>query len=114
MPYVVRDDDHRILRIEPKATSDAVEQVPEDDPELRAFMEEATSAARLHEILASTDLEMIRVIEDLITVLIDKRIIMLTDLPLAAQAKLAKRYQLRSQLNDLGGIVAEAEEIMLP
>jgi hypothetical protein len=50
----------------------------------------------------------------LIAVLIDKRIIMLTDLPQAAQRKLSRRYELRSQFNDLGSIVVEQEEIMLP
>ena len=39
---------------------------------------------------------------------------MLTDLPQAAQQKLSRRYELRGRLNDLGGIVAEQEEIMLP
>ncbi len=57
---------------------------------------------------------MVRVLEDLITVLIDKRIIMLTDLPNAAQQKLAHRYDLRSRLADLGGIIAEQEDIPLP
>jgi hypothetical protein len=39
---------------------------------------------------------------------------MLTDLPKEAQKKLSRRYEMRSRLNDLGGIVAEHEEILLP
>jgi hypothetical protein len=39
---------------------------------------------------------------------------MLTDLPKAAQQKLADRYDLRSRLADLGGIVAEQEDLPLP
>jgi hypothetical protein len=35
-------------------------------------------------------------------------------LPQEAQQKLARRYKLRSQLSDLGAIVAEHEEILLP
>ena len=45
---------------------------------------------------------------------IDKGVIMMTDLPKAAQDKIASRGALRSKLKDLGGIVAETEEIMLP
>ncbi len=74
----------------------------------------AASADELQARLADSDLEMIRVLEDLITVLIDKRVIMLTDLPPAAQGKLARRYQLRSSLSDLGGIVTDGEDFLLP
>ncbi len=64
--------------------------------------------------LEASDLDFIRVVEDLIAVLVDKGLIMMTDLPKAAQDKIASRGALRSKLKDLGGIVAEAEEIMLP
>ena len=84
------------------------------DPELHAFLSGTGDSAELQSALVASDLELVRVLEDLIAVLIDKRIIMLTDLPKAAQQKLAHRYELRSRLGDLGGIVAEQEEIPLP
>ena len=64
--------------------------------------------------LEASDLDLIRVVEDLIAVLVDKGVIMMTDLPKAAQDKIASRGALRSKLKDLGSIVAEAEDIMLP
>ena len=64
--------------------------------------------------LEASDLDFIRVVEDLIAALVDKGVIMMTDLPKAAQDKIASRGALRSKLKDLGGIVAETEEIMLP
>ncbi len=74
----------------------------------------ARDTTAIEKNLIASDFEMIRVFEDLITILTDKRIIMLTDLPKAAQEKLARRYELRSKLADLGGIAAESEEIFLP
>ncbi len=114
MPYVIRDGDGQIAAVHAIQSERAQERLAADDPELRAFVAATGDSANLQNVLIASDLELVRVLEDLIAVLIDKRIIMLTDLPEAAQRKLARRYELRSQLNDLGGIVAEQEEIMLP
>jgi len=84
------------------------------DPALLEFLARARGSAGLHNALAVSDLDMIRVLEDVIAVLIDKRIIVLTDLPPQAQQKLARRYELRSKLSDLDEIVADADEMALP
>ncbi len=114
MPYVIRDSDGQIIAVHAIQSDQAQERLPVDDPGLREFISETADSANLQNVLIASDLEMVRVLEDLIAVLIDKRIIMLTDLPQTAQRKLARRYELRSRLNDLGAIVAEQEEIMLP
>ena len=118
MPYVARDDQGQIIDVQERETASACEQVPLDDPELVSYLSDGIDHPRSHADirakLEATDLEFIRVIEDVITVLIDKRVFMLTDLPPAAQQKLARRYNLRSKLSDLGGIISDQEEIMLP
>ena len=48
--------------------------------------------------LAQTDIPLVRVLEDLIGTLVSKGTIALSDLPAAAQNKLAQRQQLRSEL----------------
>ncbi len=114
MPYVRRNGDGTIAAVHVIQSDRAQERLAADDPGLRAFIAASGDSANLQNVLLASDLEMVRVLEDLIAVLIDKRIIMLTDLPEAAQRKLSRRYELRSQLHDLGGIVGEPEEIMLP
>ena len=114
MPYVTRDPDGRIIAVRTTPSNDATEKLMPDDPELCRFVAETSDSAELQNALISSDLELVRVLEDLIAVLIDKRIIMLTDLPKAAQQKLSLRYELRSRLGDLGEIIAEHEEILLP
>ena len=64
--------------------------------------------------LKASDLEMVRVIEDLVFVLIDKGVIMMTDLPREAQEKIHARSDLRVRLTALDAIVAEHEDIPLP
>ncbi len=114
MPYVIRDGDGQIVAVHSIQSAQAEERLQADDAELREFIAATGDSANLQTVLLASDLELVRVLEDLIAVLIDKRIIMLTDLPQAAQHKLARRYELRSRLNDLGDIVAEQDEIMLP
>ncbi len=119
MPYVSRSDDGKIAGIHQEQTDTANEFLESDNPELVSFLtqigqQQDGKQGEIHQELAASDLEMIRVLEDLITTLIDKRVLMMTDLPKAAQRKLSKRYALRSKLTDLGGIVGQNEEIMLP
>ena len=114
MPYVTRDQTGRIAAVHATQSAEATEKLAPGDPDLIEFLGRTGDSAGLQDALFVSDLELVRVLEDLITVLIDKRIIMLTDLPKAAQQKLASRYDLRSRLVDLGGIVVEHEDIPLP
>ena len=113
MPFVVRDAAGKIAEVHMAGSPRAQEQVAPGNPELRRFLTEE-NGAQVQDALDHSDLGLIRVLEDLITLLIDKRIIALTDLPEAAQRKLAYRYSLRSDLADLRGIVGEADELHLP
>jgi FMN phosphatase YigB (HAD superfamily) len=114
MPYVARDDQGAIVDVQERETETAYEQVSFDDPELVSYLNNGNEPEEIQAELEASDFEFIRVIEDVITVLIDKRVFMLTDLPAAAQEKLARRYHLRSRLTDLGSIISDHEDIMLP
>ncbi|MFQ5774555.1 MAG: hypothetical protein ACE5GS_08570 [Kiloniellaceae bacterium] len=113
MPYVVRDPAGRITEVHAARTEAAREELAPDDPALRGFFGQG-GGSEVELGLVASDLELIRVVEDLIAALIEKRIIALTDLPKAAQQKLAQRYRLRTKLADLHGIVGETDEILLP
>jgi len=114
MPYVVRDASGQIVKLLAEKSPEATEELQPGDPALLAFLARAREDGGLQNALAASDLDMIRVLEDLIAVLIDKRIIVLTDLPPQAQQKLSRRYEMRSKLADLGEIVADMDEVSLP
>ncbi|WP_282606542.1 hypothetical protein [Pelagibius sp. Alg239-R121] len=116
MPYVIRDSDGRITSVHIERSSIATEELDIAAPELQAFLGRSSKVPHgvVKDDLAASDIDMIRVLEDLIAVLIDKRVIVMTDLPSAAQKKLSRRYGLRSKLTDLGSIVGDSEELMLP
>ena len=113
MPFVVRDAAGKIAEVHKAGNSRAREELAPENPELRRFLAEA-SGTQVLDALDESDRGLIRVLEDLIALLIDKRIIALTDLPEAAQQKLSYRYSLRSELADLKGIVGEPDELLLP
>lgn len=60
--------------------------------------------------LQESDLEMIRVLEDLIHLLIHKGVVRITDLPEAAQAKLSERSRAREALGGLAGLINDEEQ----
>ena len=100
MPYA-KYDDNRIIAISLTEAED-YEWVDANDPALLVFqthmmaMSGADSA-----VMRSSDFDLIRVLEDLINLLIEKNTIHFTDLPEAAQKKLINRKGLRDSGNSL-------------
>ena len=82
--------------------------------EFRAFLARTFGSLENLSRFERLDQEFIRVIEDVIYLLIERRVFLLTDLPEAAQQKLAERRNLRGKEGDLGAIVATGEDLMLP
>jgi hypothetical protein len=107
MPYVRRDSEGRVAAVFAEPQADADEFLGPGAEELRAFVGDPDDGGGARQTLTASDLELVRVLEDLIAVLLDKNIIQPTDLPAEARAKLLKRRQLRGELEALVGLVAE-------
>ncbi|PYF84295.1 MULTISPECIES: hypothetical protein [Marinomonas] len=71
--------------------------VAPNDPTVASILEKKFTSASTstQEILASSDGEMMRILEDLVDLLTEKRLIQFTELPLAAQKKLLGRKWVR-------------------
>lgn len=95
--FVRRDTQGQITAVSRETLDGFAEELPADAPELVAFLATEDGDHPNQQHLTATDLEMVRVIEDLIDVLIDRGVITFTDLPDAAQKKLSKRQSLRLQ-----------------
>lgn len=67
----------------------------EDSAELEIYLHRLEEAG---EQISGTDKPLVRVIEDLIDLLVDREVILFTDLPGAAQNKLMNRRRLRENL----------------
>ena len=114
MPFVHKDAAGNILAVYTDPVEGGHEVAP-DDPALKAFIQKNLPAAAAPpggEWMES-DLALARVIEDLIEVLIEKKLIMFTDFPPGAQRKLLDRRGLRKEFDlveDLFGGGEEEEE----
>ncbi len=96
MPYVYRDENGQIVAVYDQPVDGGVE-VANDDPALLEFISKNLPEAGLVNDWVQSDLALARVLEDLIEVLIDKKVIMFTDFPAGAQAKLLDRRGLRKE-----------------
>lgn len=97
MPYIKRDEQGRItaLNLEP---GEGFMEVPAGSPELLDFMQQMGLE---QSTLQQSDMRLVRVLEDLIDLLIDRDVIRFTDLPLPAQEKLMERRSMRQSLGAL-------------
>ena len=86
MPYVYRDAQGAIAAVYDQPV-DGGEEVAVDDPALTAFIQKNLPTVPSDEWVQS-DLALARVMEDLIEILIDKKVLMFTDFPEGAQKKL--------------------------
>lgn len=131
MPYVQRNASGLISAIFLESREHAEEFLPNDHPDIQNFfggilpqsnrgkpapfrvdpetgficVDEAGEPTRCGNWIPDSDVALIRVIEDIIDALIDKNVIMFTDLPEAARAKILSRKNARERLHfpDLGG-----------
>jgi hypothetical protein len=114
MPYVSRDDAGRITGVFDHAEVGAAEEVRPDDPGLRRFLEERGMATpdSIRQLLAESDMKMVRLVDDLIDLLIEKGVIKFTDLPQAAGEKYLQRQAARRQLQSVQDLIVGEKDII--
>ncbi|WP_374376200.1 hypothetical protein [Dongia sp.] len=108
MPFVKRGEDGRIIALYREISAGAEEYLPPSHAEIVDFVRDTTDIDRPS--MLQSDLEMIRVYEDLTDLLIGKNIVMLTDFPPAAQEKLIRRKRLRSSLSPITELLDGSDE----
>ena len=108
MLFVSRGADQQIIGVYDLPHANAVEQIAADDTQLIEFLSQPGQAKAM---LSERDSEMVRVIEDLIDVLIAKRLLLPTDLPVVVQKKLQGRQLLRQQIPTSNPLLDEGDII---
>lgn len=107
MPFIRRDATGNIVEAREAPTGEVIEFLEPDDPEIVRFLARQGGEAQIREQLSVSDSDMIRVIEDIVDVLIRKRLIEASDLPSVVHAKLARRRELRKTMTSLSHLMAE-------
>jgi hypothetical protein len=95
MRYVLRDAAGTILSLHREPVPGG-QPLPIDHPEVRAFL----NSEDVQRSFSELDSGLVRVLEDLIDVLIERNVLRITDLPAEAQQKLFDRKHFRSLIGE--------------
>ncbi len=113
MPYVSRDPEGRIQTVS-LTQQEGMQWLEPRDPDLLRFFSENLDAENPLSHLLNSDMDLSRVLEDLIDLLVQRGIINFTELPEAAQKKLLGRRSAREQLRQrsAGNVLVEDDDIL--
>lgn len=104
MPYIQRDGTGSISGVSAEKTNSMSEWIEPDADALKEYLARLAGATHTPEVasaLSESDQALIRVVDDLVNVLVEKNLMRFTDLPEAAQKKLLERRSLRQSLTAL-------------
>ena len=108
MAYVLKNTDGEIIAASPEVNPGQGWEEIEDNPQdYVKFLEKSLEKS---EPFRQSDIQLVRVLEDLIGLLIDRGIIRFTDLPMTAQKRLNDRDSMRKKTT-LTGLIDESKEI---
>lgn len=113
MPYVMRNADGAIIAVLSEHVEGA-EMVSANDDALTKFLNTDSPERRAQRELMESDLGLIRVIEDLIDILIERGTIMFNDFPEPVQKKLMGRRGLRKEFSYVDDLFNAKGEDFLP
>jgi transposase len=109
MIYVEENARGELVRVEMAPFDGMTGNMAVADARVHNWLAREEVRARLAR-LRDSDLELIRVLEDLVGVLVDRGVIRYTDLPVAAQRKLQQRAEARAELGSLGGLLGDEDD----
>ena len=107
MPYVSRGENGEICELHDAPTATAIEYLESAEAEVQHFVVRSQRLGELKHDLITSDMNMARVLEDLIDALLRKGVIAMSDLPAAARDKLQMRRKMRTEIRDIPVIPAD-------
>lgn len=109
MLYVERNSDGEIISVRRDPGGSEMEQKQSIDDEILMFLSKNGSKDSILHLLSKMDVSIIRILEDLIDLLVDKNIIMFSELPEQAREKLRNRKHLRDRMGRATLIVEDSD-----
>ena len=113
MVYVQRDTEGRLLRVEHDPFEGMTETLAVESEELHKWLQAREEVAERLASLKNSDLELVRVLEDVVTALVSKGVIRYTDLPEAARRKLDQRAVTRAEIEGLSGLLGDDDHHLI-
>lgn len=112
MPYIKRNEQGDVVQLLDAPNGGDTQWLEANDPAVQTFLQQATQKDELKGSLASSDEGMVRVVEDLIDLLMEKQLFIFTELPEAVQDKLNARKKLRDKVSAISNLIGEDDDIL--
>lgn len=110
MPYVLQNDVGQILAMYDKQEDIDAQWMDDNALEVVNFKNALNRTNQPEQELAASDMELIRVLEDIVELLIKKQVFVFTELPIFAQSKLSKRQKIRTDMVSLTSLISNNED----
>lgn len=112
MLYVERNEQGEIVSVRRKdGDTPDFEAKQAVDEEILDFLCKNSAEDSIFHLLDETDLGLVRVLEDLIDLLVNKNLIMFSELPVQAQKKLLSRQHMREKIAG-GSLIISDEDVL--
>jgi len=112
MPYINRNEQGNVVQLLDAPLGANSEWLELDHADVVAFLQRGGEPAELQADLANSDSGMARVVEDLIDLLMEKQVLVFTELPEAVQGKLNARRRLRDNANEVSNLIGDDDFIL--
>lgn len=112
MIYVQRDVAGRLLRVEYEPFEGMTENLAIESEELQSWLVAREEVKARLDSLKQSDLELVRVLEDVVSALVERGVIRYTDLPAAAREKLDQRAIVRAEIEGLSGLLGDEHSLI--
>jgi len=112
MPYVNRNDQGEITQLLDAPSGEGSQWLELNHPDVVGFLQHPANETELKKSLENSDGDMVRVVEDLVDLLMEKQVFVFTELPEAVQDKLNARKKLRYDVNAISNLIADDDGIL--
>lgn len=110
MAYVLRNDRGTITAFSTTENpGQGWEEIADDSAEYKSYLEDSMAKSSA---FRESDIQLVRVLEDLISLLIDRDVIRFTDLPPMAQQRLNDRESMRKKTS-LSNLMVEKDDFII-
>ena len=110
MPLVKRNAEGAVMAVYYQPVEEGLEDIPVDDPDLGRFLQRTLLDFAVNRSWMESDLSMVRVVEDLVDMLIERKVFMFTELPEPVQRKFLERRGLRKEFAYMDSLFGEPSE----
>ena len=109
MPFVKRDDSGAVVAVYLQAADPGLEEVTVDDSGLKTFLDKSLLEYAAGRQWMESDLSVVRVLEDVVDMLIERGVFVFMDLPEGAQQKLLELRGLRKEFAYMDTLFGDQE-----